>query len=68
MKAVTFGPGQLGENITTSGLDLLDRAEDGSLIRKCGVTAAAVNGGEVLLETAIQLTSMPAEQVAFEPV
>jgi hypothetical protein len=94
-------PGQLGENITTRGIDLLglsrgtrlrlgpealieltglrnpckqidglakglmaatlDKTEDGSLIRKCGVMAVVVTGGEVRLGDEIELASLPME-------
>lgn len=92
-------PGQLGENVTTRGIDLLglsrgtrlrlgaaavieitglrnpcaqidglarglmaamlDKAADGSLIRKCGVMATVVTGGEVRVGDALVLESMP---------
>lgn len=94
-------PGQLGENVTTRGLDLLglscgtrlrlgnvalieitglrnpchqlnglapglmaavlDRAEDGRLIRKCGVMAVVVSGGVVNEGDGVTLVSLPAE-------
>jgi MOSC domain-containing protein YiiM len=94
-------PGQLGENVTTSGLDLLGlsrgtrlrlgteamieitglrnpckqldalapglmaavlaRAADGTLVRKCGVMAVVVSGGEVRVGDAVTLASLPAE-------
>ena len=92
-------PGQLGENVTTRGIDLLglsrgsrlrlgdeavieitglrnpckqidglakglmtatlDTAPDGSLIRKAGVMAVVVTGGEVRVGDDIVLESMP---------
>lgn len=104
-KGFSVGPGQLGENVTTRGIDLLgqsrgtrlrlgeealieitglrnpckqidglakglmaatlDKAEDGSLIRKCGVMAVVVSGGEVRVGDAIRLDSVPKE---FEPL
>lgn len=101
-------PGQLGENITTRGIDLLglsrgtrlglgpealieitglrnpckqidglakglmaatlDKAEDRSLIRKCGVMAVVVSGGEVRVGDPIRLISMPKDFEALEVV
>ncbi|MGB7655581.1 MAG: MOSC domain-containing protein [Novosphingobium sp.] len=98
-KGFAVEPGQLGENITTRGIDLLglsrgtrlrlgetavieitglrnpcaqidglakglmaatlDKADDGSLIRKCGVMAVVVTGGEVWVGDGIVLESMP---------
>jgi MOSC domain-containing protein YiiM len=100
-KGFTVAPGQLGENITTCGIDLLalsrgtrlrlgvealieitglrnpchqinglasglmdavlDRAEDGSLVRKCGVMAVVVAGGEVRTGDTIVVAAVPAE-------
>jgi MOSC domain-containing protein YiiM len=100
-KGFALEPGQLGENVTTRGIDLLglscgtrlrlgsealieitglrnpcqqlnglapglmnaalDRAEDGSLVRKCGVMAVVVSGGEVREGDAVALVSLPAE-------
>jgi MOSC domain-containing protein YiiM len=104
-KGFRVGPGELGENVTTVGIDLLglsrgtrlrlgpdalieitglrnpckqidglakglmaatfDKAPDGSLIRKCGVMAVVVSGGEVRTGDPIRLESMPME---FEPL
>lgn len=104
-KGFHVGPGELGENVTTRGIDLLglsrgtrlrlgpdalieitglrnpckqidglakglmaatlDKAPDGSLIRKCGVMAVVVSGGEVRTGDPIRLESMPME---FEPL
>lgn len=101
-------PAQLGENVTTRGIDLLglsrgtrlrlghdavieitglrnpckqidglakglmaatlDKAADGSLIRKCGVMATVVTGGVVRLEDGIELESVPLAHEALEPV
>ena len=102
------GPGRLGENVTTRGLDLLaltrgarlrlgdsallevtglrnpcwqidsniapgamaavlDRAEDGSLVRKAGVMAVVLAGGEVRAGDPIEV-SLPAERHPLEPV
>lgn len=101
-------PGQLGENITTSGLDILglsrgtrlmfgseavieitglrnpcqqldglargllqavlDKREDGSLVRKAGVMAVVAVGGEVRVGDRIQLVSLPAVHHPLEPV
>ena len=100
-KGFSVGPGQLGENITTRGLDLLglsrgtrlrlggealieitglrspciqinafaeglmaatlDKAPDGSLIRKSGVMAVVVTSGDVRVGDAITLASVPME-------
>ena len=104
-KGFSVGPGQLGENVTTRGIDLLglsrgtrlrlgeealieitglrnpckqidglakglmaatlDKADDGSLIRKSGVMAVVVTGGEVRVGDPIRLDSVPKE---FEPL
>lgn len=101
-------PGQLGENMTTRGIDLLglsrgtrlrlgdgalievtglrnpcrqlnglapglmeavlDRARDGSLIRKCGVMAVVIEGGEIRAGDAIELASLPKKFAALEVV
>jgi hypothetical protein len=98
-KGFAVAPGQLGENVTTRGLDLLglsrgtrlrlgeeavieinglrnpcaqidglakglmaatlDKATDGSLIRKCGVMATVVTSGVVRVGDAVVLESMP---------
>lgn len=44
---------------------VLDRAEDGSLVRKCGVMAIVVRGGTVREGDPISLVSLPAQ---FEPL
>lgn len=107
-KGFTVGPGELGENVTTSGLDLLglsagtrlrlgeeavieitglrnpcrqidglapglmaatlDRAEDGSLVRKAGVMAVVVTGGDVTEGDPIALESVPLVHEPLEPV
>lgn len=104
-KGFAVEPGQLGENVTTRGIDLLglsrgtrlrlggeavieitglrnpcwqidglakglmaatlDKAPDGSLIRKCGVMAVVVTGGVVRLGDGIELESVP---LAHEPL
>jgi MOSC domain-containing protein YiiM len=104
-KGFSVGPGQLGENITTRGIDLLglsrgtrlrlgtealievtglrspciqinaftpglmaatlDKAPDGSLIRKSGVMAVVITSGDVQVGDAITLASLPME---FEPL
>ena len=101
-------PGQLGENVTTLGVDLLglavgtrlllgaeaivevtglrnpcsqidrfkrglmaavlDRAPDGSLVRKSGVMGVVVRGGVVRPGDRIALEHVPAEHVALQPV
>lgn len=98
-KGFAVAAGQLGENVTTRGLDLLglsrgtrlrlgdeavieitglrnpckqidglapglmaatlDKANDGSLIRKCGVMAVVVSGGAVHVGDGIVLESVP---------
>ncbi|MFM5950251.1 MAG: MOSC domain-containing protein [Novosphingobium sp.] len=98
-KGFTVAPGQLGENVTTRGIDLLglsrgtrlrlgpdalieitglrnpckqidglakglmaavlDKAADGSLIRKSGVMAVVVSAGEVKVGDGIRLESVP---------
>ena len=107
-KGFAIGPGQMGENVTTRGIDLLGlsrgtrlrlgaeavievtglrnpchqlnglapglmeavlgRADDGSLIRKAGVMAVVVTGGEVLVGDAITLDSVPLGHEPLEPV
>ena len=37
----------------------LDTAEDGSLIRKCGVMAVVITGGDISVGDAITLESVP---------
>ncbi|MBS0476619.1 MAG: MOSC domain-containing protein [Proteobacteria bacterium] len=101
-------PGQMGENVTTQGIDLLglscgtrlrlggaalieitglrnpchqidglakglmaatlDYAPDGSLIRKAGVMAVVVTGGEVAVGDPIVLESIPLVHEPLEPV
>ncbi|WP_309623301.1 MOSC domain-containing protein [Novosphingobium sp.] len=98
-KGFAVAPGDLGENITTRGIELLGlsrgtrlrlgedalieitglrnpcaqidglvkglmaatlgKAADGSLIRKCGVMATVVTGGDLRVGDAIVLESMP---------
>jgi MOSC domain-containing protein YiiM len=100
-KGYTITPGQLGENVTTRGIDLLvlargtrlrlgaeavieiaglrnpchqlngvapglmdavlDRAADGTLVRKCGVMAVVVSGGAMRVGDAIAVDWVPAE-------
>jgi MOSC domain-containing protein YiiM len=107
-KGFQVEPGQLGENITTRGIDLLglsrgtrlrlgggalieitglrnpcrqidglapglmaatlDKAADGRLIRKAGVMAVVVTGGEVRLGDRIELDSLPLEHEPLGPV
>ena len=102
-KGYAVKPGQLGENVTTRGVDLLglsagtrlrlgeeavveitglrnpchqinglapglmdamlDRAPDGSLIRKCGVMAVVIQGGMVSAGDTIALDHVPAQHV-----
>jgi MOSC domain-containing protein YiiM len=107
-KGFAVEPGQLGENLTTRGIDLLglsrgtrlrlgpdalieitglrnpcrqidglakglmaatlDKAADGSPIRKCGVMAVVVSTGEVRVGDGIRLESMPMGFEALEVV
>lgn len=107
-KGFAIGPGQLGENVLTRGIDLLglstgtrlrlgadvlievtglrnpcrqlndlaprlmeatlDRAADGSVIRKCGVMAVVVSGGEVHAGDPIELESVPRAYAPLQPV
>ncbi len=100
--------GQMGENVTTRGVDLLglpagarlrlgadavvevtglrnpcaqlegiakglmaavlDRDADGNLVRKAGVMAVVLSGGEVRPGDAIQIELPPGEQRTLEPV
>lgn len=102
-KGYAVKPGQLGENVTTRGVDLLglsagtrlrlgkeaiveitglrnpchqinglapglmdamlDRAPDGSLIRKCGVMAVVIQSGMVSAGDTIVLDHVPAQHV-----
>lgn len=105
----SVGPGQLGENVTTRGIDLislprgarlrlgnsalieltglrnpcrqidaniapgamaatLSRAPDGSLIRKAGVMAVVLAGGEVRAGDPIAVEHLPEEFALLEPV
>lgn len=105
----TVGPGVLGENVTTFGIDLLalsrgtrlhlgdevvlevtglrnpcaqiddaigkggmeavlDRSEDGSLIRKAGVMAIVTEGGEASVGDQIRVGAVPSEHFPLEPV
>jgi MOSC domain len=108
VKGFVVEPGQLGENVTTRGINLLalsrgtrlrlgpdalieitglrnpcnqingiapglmnavlDQAEDGSLVRKCGVMAVVVSTGEVRVGDPIVLDSMPMGFEALEVV
>ncbi|HQN54079.1 MAG TPA: MOSC domain-containing protein [Novosphingobium sp.] len=46
----------------------LDRAADGSLIRKCGVMAVVVSGGEVRTGDPVSLESVPLTHEPLQPV
>lgn len=46
----------------------LDRAADGSLIRKCGVMAVVVSGGEVRSGDPVTLESVPLAHEPLQPV
>lgn len=106
-KGFAVGPGQLGENVTTRGVDLLglpegarlavggaviaitglrnpcaqidglakglmaallDRAPDGSLIRKAGVMGIVIEGGEIRPGDAIRVTLPPPPHRRLERV
>lgn len=107
-KGFAIAPGELGENVTTSGIDLLglsagtrlrlgpeavievtglrnpcrqindftpglmqatlDHAPDGSLIRKCGIMAIVIAGGEVTCGDAISVVFKPQDHVPQEVV
>jgi MOSC domain-containing protein YiiM len=108
-KGFAVAPGELGENVTTRGIDLLglsrgtrlqlgadavvevtglrnpcvqidsnigagamaatlDRAPDGSLVRKAGVMAIVVTGGAVHAGDAIGILTQPHDHQALEPV
>lgn len=107
-KGFTVVPGQLGENITTQGIDILDlsrgtqlrlgakavieitglrnpcrqidrlakglmaamldKAEDGSLIRKCGVMAIVIADGTVSVGDKISIDSVPRTDQALDVV
>lgn len=107
-KGFAVAPGQMGENVTTRGINLLglsrgtrlrlgtdavieitglrnpchqlnslalglmdavlDRAPDGSLIRKCGVMAVVVRGGEVIAGDAITLEAVSMVHDPLQPV
>lgn len=103
------GPGGLGENVTTSGIDLLalprgarlrlgdaalievtglrnpcrqidanigngamaatlERAADGALIRKAGVMAIVIEGGDVRAGDAVVVEYLPDQVAPLEPV
>ena len=104
-KGFAVAPGELGENITTRGLDLLglsrgtrlrlgegavieitglrnpcrqidglaqglmaatlDKAADGSLVRKCGVMAVVVSSGAVRVGDGVAVDSVPQESEAL---
>jgi MOSC domain-containing protein YiiM len=108
-KGFPVAPAQMGENVTTAGIDLLglprgaqlrlgsdavvevtglrnpcwqidanigkgameatlDRAPDGSLVRKSGVMAVVIAGGEVAAGDAIEVVALPDERLPLEPV
>ena len=107
-KGFTVTPGQLGENVTTQGIDLLglsvgarlrlgadaivevtglrnpchqinglapglmeamlDRAHDGSLVRKCGIMAIVLTGGTVATGDALVIDYQPRQHVPMSVV
>ena len=108
LKGFVLAPGQMGENVTTRGIDLLGlsagtrlqlggeavieitglrnpchqlnglapglmaatlaRDADGELIRKAGVMAEVIVGGEIAVEDAITLESVPLVHEPLGPV
>jgi MOSC domain-containing protein YiiM len=108
-KGFTVSPGELGENVTTRGIDLLglprgtrlrlgdqalvevtglrnpcrqiddnigeggmaatlDRAPDGSLVRKAGVMAVVVESGIVAPGDLVSVAALPERHAPLEPV
>jgi MOSC domain-containing protein YiiM len=107
-RGFAVGPGQMGENITTRGLDLLalpagtrlqlgsdavievtglrnpcgqlngiqdgllaavlDRDEDGAVVRRAGIMAIVVAGGEVRPDDRIEVVLPPLPRRPLEPV
>jgi len=108
-KGFAVRPAEMGENVTTRGIDLLglprgakvrlgndavveltglrnpcfqiddnigkgamaatlDRAPDGSLVRKAGVMAVVLTGGEVAPGDPIEVIELPEEALPLEPV
>ena len=108
-KGFTVAPAEMGENVTTQGIDLLglprgarlrlgseaivevtglrnpcfqiddnigrgamaatlDKAPDGNLVRKSGIMAVVIEGGEVVAGDAIEIVLLPEERVPLEPV
>jgi MOSC domain-containing protein YiiM len=60
---------QIDTNIAPGAMAAtLERAPDGSLVRKAGVMAVVLSGGEVRPGDAIVITRQPEEHVALEPV
>ena len=60
---------QIDANIAPGAMAAtLDRAPDGSLVRKAGVMAVVVAGGEVRPGDAIEIVLQPEEHRALEPV
>jgi MOSC domain-containing protein YiiM len=60
---------QIDANIAPGAMAAtLDRAPDGSLVRKAGVMAVVVNGGRVRPGDPIDMVLRPKEHVALEPV
>ena len=107
-RGFSVSPGQLGENITTSGIDLLtlsvgtqlrmgneslveitglrnpcaqieafqsgllaavlDRAADGTLVRRSGIMGVVLRGGSLKAGDAIEIAHEPRDKVSLQPV
>jgi MOSC domain-containing protein YiiM len=60
---------QIDSNVAPGAMAAtLERAPDGSLVRKAGVMAVVVSGGEVRPGDAIEVVLRPSEHCALEPV
>jgi MOSC domain-containing protein YiiM len=60
---------QIDDNIGPGAMAAtLDRAPDGSLIRKSGVMAVVLEGGEVAPGDAVEVVALPDERLPLEPV
>ena len=60
---------QIDDNVGQGALGaVLERAADGSLVRKAGVMAVVLEGGEVRAGDSVAVELMPADPVPLEPV